>query len=249
MRVLSANLQHGLTPRRRPTDAAALGAAFDGVEADLVCLQEVDRGQRRSGRVDQARVIGEAMGLPHVRTAAALAGDLRVNWRRPHSSGTVAGPTYGLAIASRWPVLAWFVRPLPVLAMKLPMRRANGWHLMGDEPRVALGAVVDTPDGALGLVTTHLSLVVPWAVRQLDRVLTSADTLPRRTIVCGDLNLGPIPVRRLAHRWDHVDALTFPAAAPRRQIDHMLSRGLPPGRATALRLPISDHRALLVDYP
>jgi endonuclease/exonuclease/phosphatase family metal-dependent hydrolase len=42
---------------------------------------------------------------------------------------------------------------------------------------------------------------------------------------------------------------TFPAEAPVRQLDHVLVRGplRATGPATALRLPLSDHRALLVD--
>jgi endonuclease/exonuclease/phosphatase family metal-dependent hydrolase len=41
---------------------------------------------------------------------------------------------------------------------------------------------------------------------------------------------------------------TFPAHAPREQIDHILTTsGLGPARGRAVELPLSDHRALLAD--
>ncbi|EUA03202.1 endonuclease/exonuclease/phosphatase domain protein [Mycobacterium kansasii 824] len=44
-------------------------------------------------------------------------------------------------------------------------------------------------------------------------------------------------------------AATFPASAPDRQLDHILTDdpGLRVGAASAELMPISDHRALLVD--
>jgi endonuclease/exonuclease/phosphatase family metal-dependent hydrolase len=43
---------------------------------------------------------------------------------------------------------------------------------------------------------------------------------------------------------------TFPAGAPTRQIDHVLARPRPQGTVVgveARELPVSDHRALVVD--
>jgi endonuclease/exonuclease/phosphatase family metal-dependent hydrolase len=45
-----------------------------------------------------------------------------------------------------------------------------------------------------------------------------------------------------------VSAPTFPAGAPRQQLDHVLCQGeLPRPRGQAVRLPLSDHCALVVD--
>jgi endonuclease/exonuclease/phosphatase family metal-dependent hydrolase len=42
--------------------------------------------------------------------------------------------------------------------------------------------------------------------------------------------------------------LTFPAGAPREQLDHVLVDGQLTARSSeAVRLPVSDHRALYVD--
>jgi endonuclease/exonuclease/phosphatase family metal-dependent hydrolase len=44
-------------------------------------------------------------------------------------------------------------------------------------------------------------------------------------------------------------AATFPTDRPQRQLDHILLRGASPRvmRVRAARLPVSDHRALVVD--
>lgn len=246
-RLLTLNLQRGLGRDGGTSDAASLAAAFGDVEADVAALQEVDRGQPRSDGLDQAPVVADALGLAHVRFAATLAGDVR---RGPRTSparwGEAAGPAYGLAIASRWPITAWFVRPLPRLRRRHPVLRAGRPALRDDEPRGALAAVLQTPDGPLAVVSTHLSLLAPVAAWQLRALLRAARTLPAPTVVAGDLNLDPWAVRPLARDWYRPGALTFPAHAPRRQIDHVLVRGARVATATDVDLPISDHRGLLV---
>ena len=76
-RVLTLNLQHGLSREGAPTTAEELATAVAGLDVDVLALQEVDRGQPRSGGIDQARVVADALGLPHVRFAATLTGDVR----------------------------------------------------------------------------------------------------------------------------------------------------------------------------
>lgn len=65
----------------------------------------------------------------------------------------------------------------------------------------------------------------------------------------GDLNMGPsTPVR-----WSGMRSLgtadTFPAEAPDRQLDHVLTDdpGLRADRSVAPLMSVSDHRALVVD--
>jgi endonuclease/exonuclease/phosphatase family metal-dependent hydrolase len=64
----------------------------------------------------------------------------------------------------------------------------------------------------------------------------------------GDLNMGPERAQRITGMRPLVTALTFPAATPRAQLDHVLADGdLPSGEGRAVQLPLSDHRALVVD--
>jgi endonuclease/exonuclease/phosphatase family metal-dependent hydrolase len=97
---------------------------------------------------------------------------------------------------------------------------------------------------------THLSFLPGRALRQLRGVRRWAGRLPGPRVLLGDLNLpGQLPAtvtgwRRLA------DARTFPAHAPRIQLDHALSDGLDAGvraRAEVLRSSVSDHCQLVVD--
>ena len=65
MRLLTLNLQHALPARgsarqgQHAGRAALVEAAAEiaATSADVVLVQEVDKGQRRSGRVDQAAVL------------------------------------------------------------------------------------------------------------------------------------------------------------------------------------------------
>ncbi|TDE88309.1 endonuclease [Occultella glacieicola] len=246
LRILSFNIQRGLSVAGRPTGETTLAAAFDGVSADVVALQEVDRDQPRSGHLDQARVIATALGLEHVRYAAVLGGDVRLGKRASGSLGARTGPGYGLAILSRYPITAWFARRLPRVPVALPgwkSGRPIAWH---DEPRGAMAAVLATPAGPVGLCNTHLSQAGPMAALQLTRVLRSVDSLPGAHLVCGDLNLNHGTVARVAPDYLAARADTFPADRPRRQIDHTLVRGARIVTAAATRPPISDHRALEV---
>lgn len=245
-RVLSINLQHGLGRDGRPTTAEQLADAFAGLDVDVVAMQEVDRAQPRSGEVDQAAVVAEALGLSHVRFAAALGGDVRRARVSPARWGTAQGPGYGLAIASRYPVSAWFVRPLPRLPARYPVLKNSRLSLRDDEQRGVLAAVLRTPAGDLSVCSAHLSMLGPVAAVQVGGVLRSMSVLPTPTVVCGDLDLDPWALRPLARGWQLPRALTFPAAAPRRQIDHALVRGARVQDVRAVPLAISDHLGLLV---
>lgn len=244
-RVLTLNLQHGLSREGTATTADELAAAVSGLEVDVVALQEVDRGQPRSGEVDQAQVVADALGLHHVRFAAALTGDVRKGKSSPSRWGTADGAAYGLAIASRWPVLAWFVKPLPRLRVRHPVLKGGKVKLRDDEQRGALAAVLQTPHGQLSVVSAHLSLLGPVAAVQVRTLLRSVTTMPGPAVVCGDLDLDPWALRVLASGWQMPRALTFPAREPRRQIDHLLTRGMTIERADAVELTVSDHRGLL----
>lgn len=246
MRVLSLNLQHGLDRAGRVTSEAELAAAVGHLDVDVVALQEVDRGQSRSGGLDQAQVVADALGLPHVRFAATLGGDVRKGKTPPARWGAADGAGYGLAIASRWPVVAWFVKPLPRLPTRYPVLRNGRPALRDDEQRGAVAAVLQTPRGQLSVCSAHLSLLAPVAVVQSRALLRAMSTMPTPALVCGDLDLDPWLLDPLSPGWHLPRALTFPTAQPRRQIDHVLVRGAGVASVESLELPISDHRGLLV---
>jgi endonuclease/exonuclease/phosphatase family metal-dependent hydrolase len=246
-RVLALNLQHGLSRTGKPTTAAELADAVGSLDVDVVALQEVDRDQPRSGEVDQAAVVAAALGLPHVRFAATLGGDVRSRRTSPRRWGAHDGAGYGLAIASRWPVSAWFVKRLPRLPTRYPVLTKGRPRLREDEQRGAVAAVLQTPDGPLSVCSAHLSLLAPVAVAQSRALLRAMATMPTPALVCGDLDLDPWLLDPLSPGWQLPRARTFPSVRPRRQIDHVLVRGARVASVDAVELGISDHRGLLVD--
>jgi endonuclease/exonuclease/phosphatase family metal-dependent hydrolase len=71
---------------------------------------------------------------------------------------------------------------------------------------------------------------------------------PEPLALIGDLNMQKTPAARASGLRPIASAATFPAHRPRRQLDHVLVRGglAATGPAEAVRLPLSDHRALVV---
>jgi endonuclease/exonuclease/phosphatase family metal-dependent hydrolase len=121
-------------------------------------------------------------------------------------------------------------------------------YLVRDEPRVALVSSVEAPDGVVTFVTTHLSFLPWWNGRQLRHVMRSVVGREGPGVVMGDLNMPPARAGRLTGLRPAATAPTFPADDPSEQLDHiLLSGGLRAESSEALRLPVSDHRALVAE--
>jgi endonuclease/exonuclease/phosphatase family metal-dependent hydrolase len=249
MRIATFNILSGGSPADRRFDEDRFRAAIRHLDADLLGLQEVDRNQPRSLHADLTAVAADAMGASHHRFVAALSGQPR-RWTRATGEEPADEPAYGIAFLSRYDVLGWQVKRLPAAPVTVP-HRADGQLLprwVRDEPRVALVAEVDTPRGRLDVVTTHLSFLSPWNGRQLRRLVANLAPRPHPLVLIGDLNMGPRRARRITGMEALATGATFPARAPRVQVDHVLATGgLVPLGARVVELPVSDHRALVVD--
>lgn len=264
LRLATLNIQHGCgnagDRAGGPVNASAMFRALEDVEADVLALQEVDVEQSRTGAVNQAAVVAAATGLPHYRFAAAVEGDVRSS--RARARTTTAQPGYGVALLSRFPVVAWFAQPLPGIPRPpgevtavVPRTLARA-RVLTDEPRVLLAALVRTPSGRLVAAATHLSRIPAVASMQLAEVrrrvagLSVRAGLPGRplpAVVLGDLNLRPEPAERAGFTL-LARALTHPSWGPDRQVDHALALGSveAAGPARATRLALSDHALLEV---
>lgn len=239
IRVLVYNIHAG-------RDAAGMDN-LDGVAelarttgADIVLLQEVDKGTRRSGRVDQPGELAARTGF-HVAFGSAL----------DYDDGK-----YGVAVLSRWPIVADTLVHLPVTP---PQARAGGSH----EPRGALRVIIAAPGGRLAIINTHLdpSGDDRWRRQEADSIVSLARQLQRSetmVIVGGDFNSTPesavqISVRAggLRDAWLECaagDGFTYPDAVPVKRIDYLYITGS--SRCTSARVVdtrVSDHRPLLVD--
>ena len=116
------------------------------------------------------------------------------------------------------------------------------------EPRSAIVARVEVDGFALSVCATHLGLQGRGEV-QLPGLLDALRSRPGPRVLLGDLNLDPGPVDRVRGEFVRVvtDQHTWPAKAPRRTIDHVLLDGLVETAAVVAPLPVSDHRALVVE--
>lgn len=236
--IVSYNIHAGKDAGGEP-NLERVAALLDSLGADVALLQEVDRGTRRSGGVDQLVELERLTGMEAV-FAKSLDYD---------------GGDYGIALLSRFPLLRHEVVPLTV---DRPEERAGGRY----EPRVGLYAIVQTPIGDLPVVNTHLGAGAPVYRRQeMLALLATVHRLAGRDgplIVGGDLNARPDAVEIAAATLVLDDAWTacgdgagetFPAASPDRRIDYLLLRELRCTRARVHASIASDHRPLVVEIP
>lgn len=196
---LSYNIKSGSSGGIR-----GLAAAMRPVDADVVGLQEVDRGTVRSGDADQAAELASALGLQHAVFGPA------VPWP--------GGGEYGVALLSRFSL-----EDVRTLALFVPDGADVPESLR--EPRLALSATVRPPRGKpFRVFVTHFGLAPEQRsiqARELAAAVQQA-AVHGATIVLGDLNAEPgaqelAPLFRElqdAHAaLDPLDRLTFPAAA------------------------------------
>ena len=96
LRVVSYNIRHGCGSDDK-VDLARTAEALRALAPDLVALQEVDCGVRRSGGVDQAAELGRLLGMHHAFG----------------SFMDYQGGRYGMAFLSRFPILRSHAIRLP----------------------------------------------------------------------------------------------------------------------------------------
>lgn len=267
LRVVSYNIHAGTDVARVPS-VPRIGALLDSLHADLVLLQEVDRGTARSGGVDQLAELERMTGL-HGAFAASLE--------------SFQGGQYGIAILSRLPIRS--ARTIP-LRVDSPPERADGSH----EPRVALHAVLAGPAGEVHVLATHLDASGTEVYRRQELVglmAVAAREVPAGAplLLGGDLNSSAASDEAAALRLALRDAwgacneatagaarteqgggaeagataergtaarppepgATFPATAPVKRIDYVFYRGATCRAAQVPASTASDHRPLVVD--
>jgi len=251
MRLVTFNIWNGRSPGVARVDLNRLAHAIRTLAPDILALQEVDQHQPRSLEADLAGIAAEAMECVDHRYVAALAGTPGGLWAAAGDEAPTTGPTFGNALFSRYPVRSWEVLRMPGAGPLLTIPFPGPRHavIIGDEPRLALIADIETPHGVARVASTHLSFLPGGNLVQLRQLTRHLADGAAPTLIMGDLNLpASIPAvvtgyRPLArHR-------TYPAVHPLVQLDHLLLKGeLRPVRHTAaLRLAVSDHRALLAD--
>ena len=256
MRGAAFNILNGRVPTDQHVDLHGFGAAIRQLDVDVLALQEVDHNQQRSEHADLTAIAAEAMDAPEHSFVAALAGTPGATWVAATGEEQPDAAAYGIALLSRFPVRGWRVIRLAPAPAPVPMRFSGRLlpELVRDEPRVAVVADIDTPEGPVTVADTHLSFIDIWNGTQLRRLTADLPPEPHPVVLMGDLNMGPRRAARITRMRPAVAAATFPKEAPTQQIDHVPVRGPvrrvePVGSGTggSVLLPVSDHRALCAD--
>lgn len=208
LRILCYNIHYG-QGNDGVYDIERLAAVIKAVDPDLVALQEVDVVVRRSGKIHQAKRLGELTGLSvHYGPTQHYEGGL-----------------FGNAVLSKLPVHETLIHPLPYTEAT-PERTTY--------PRGFVAVTVESRAGQkLRFVSTHFQhnveedrLAEAEAVNEL--LASEGDPLP--TILAGDINSTPDsqPIQILTKRWinviDEAAAPTAPSQDPRSRIDYIFFR-------------------------
>jgi len=207
--------------------------------ADIVLLQEVDKGTRRSGNVDQPAEYARRTGF-NVAFGRSLNYD---------------GGEYGIAVLSRWPIRRDTAIHLPV---DPPQERSGGSH----EPRVAMRVSIPSPFGELSFLNTHIDASSDdrWRKQEIKTIIALARDLVRtgnsRVMVGGDFNSTPESEVQMELRASGLDdawlkcgsgeGFSYPADSSRKRIDYLfLTPGVQCTRGEVLVTETSDHRPVL----
>jgi endonuclease/exonuclease/phosphatase family metal-dependent hydrolase len=245
VRLVTFNTHHGVGRDKRH-DLARLAKVLAAADADVICLQEVDRHfGERSEDVDQALLLSRAL-------------DMQLAWGPAidePGDGDRPARQYGNAVLSRQPILVSDVHRLPGAG----------------EPRVAMRTMIELDGAALWVTNTHLSTGDPIRRAAQVAAVAALHTEPMETgVIVGDLNAPPDapeldPLRqrftdawRLAAArddqagwrfWHAGHGETFPSAGPHVRIDQVwVSSGVTVAAAAVLDgAGASDHLPLMVD--
>jgi endonuclease/exonuclease/phosphatase family metal-dependent hydrolase len=239
VRVLVLNMHAGKTAAGQ-SNLDGVAALVKSSGADLVLLQEVDRGTARSGGVDQVAVLQKATGYDAAFGASLL---------------HYGGGEYGIAVLSRGAIGFRSTVPLVVSPRQT---RAGG----SPEPRIAQLVLAMARRANWRIVNTHLDPSDGQArAQEVAQIVQTVAAQQRLTtgpfVVGGDFNSTPDdPVQRtlkdagLRDAWAECgqgDGFTYPSDAPAKRIDYLFLTGdLHCSAAQVVETQVSDHRPVLV---
>jgi endonuclease/exonuclease/phosphatase family metal-dependent hydrolase len=208
LRVATYNVHgcRGMDARRSEKRIAEVIAMLD---VDVIGLQELDLNRRRSAGVDQAALIAEELG-----------------WHRYfHPALRRADEQYGDAILSRYPMKLLKAQELPSVTTRVC-----------PESRAAIWVQIETPEGTVQVINTHLGLGRRERFMQA-QLLAGPDWLGIASttdplVLLGDFNSLPSspafqllagPLRDVRTLVSPAPSLkTFPTRLPLLAVDHIL---------------------------
>jgi endonuclease/exonuclease/phosphatase family metal-dependent hydrolase len=208
-------------------DLVRIAGVINSEHPDLVGLQEVDRGVERTQRRDEIAELAKLTRMDY-----AFAFNLRYQ-----------GGQYGVAILSRWPIMATDHR------LYQNTREA--------ERRGFIRVEVKFHGQTINFMTTHLDYQYEdGRVFEATQLLAALKEVKGPLILVGDFNDVPAGAayqlvrKQFDDAWVTDDGFTYPADKPTKRIDYILTRRDDRIRAKNVWVPgtlASDHVPVVAD--
>ncbi|MBZ0255882.1 endonuclease/exonuclease/phosphatase family protein [bacterium] len=215
----------------KKVDAERIAKVIKDAKADLVALQEVDKGVERTQKLDLPNIIASSLGF-------SFAFEKNIDYQ---------GGEYGNAILSRFPILA--------------SKNHHYKMLREGEQRGLLQAKIEIEGKPLLFLATHIDYRPDNAERlsNVQEIIQFADEhkdIP--IILCGDFNDTPnseVHLRlkeRFSDAWESAgggDGFTYSSVKPSKRIDFVfVTDSVHVKHAKVLTTEASDHLPLFFEF-
>jgi endonuclease/exonuclease/phosphatase family metal-dependent hydrolase len=239
LKVMTYNIHHAEGTDGK-VDVERMARVINDSQADLVALQEVDRGVERTKKVDIMTSLSDLTGMTY-------AFGKNIDFQ---------GGEYGNGALTRFPITA--------------ENNLHFAMLRSGEQRGLLQLVVEIQGQEIVFMNTHLDYRADDAERLMNAVeiiKVAESYAPRPVIVCGDLNDLPDSRTLTKLKTDFIDCwevagtgqgFTYSTLQPSKRIDYILlkknksdatsSASMRPISARILSSNASDHLPLVVEF-
>jgi endonuclease/exonuclease/phosphatase family metal-dependent hydrolase len=209
LRLMTYNV-HGCAGMDGRVSPRRIARVIKAQQPDVVALQELDLGRRRSRAEDQAAIIARELGMHVVFCPTVTRGEEH----------------YGHALLSRHPLHL-------VKRVRLPHDPKSWWQ----EPRSAVWVRIEVAGRNVSIITTHLGLGPNERAAQVRTLLGEEwiGSIPadEPVVLCGDFNAlpGSLPYKLAAARLQDVQRVgkghrplaTFSSLQPLVRLDHIFT--------------------------
>lgn len=234
LKVLSFNIKSGRQEGSRD-NLDKIAEFISGSGADVIMLQEVDKGAQRTENVDQLKYLEEKTGFYSFYTKAI---DLE-------------GGEYGIGLLSRYP----FVQAESV-SLDMPYRD-GGWY----EKRVLQLATIQVNGRSVGLANTHLHIGEQYSSRQADILRSSLknrfasgcfviggdfNSVPTTSVYQGMTEIADDAYSTVVRTATHSPIWGQYSVEDR--IDYIFTKGLVPHFFKKTRVDFSDHDPIMSTF-
>jgi len=229
LRVMTYNIQHGAGTDQK-LNLPRIAEVINREHPDLVGLQEVDRGVKRTHQVDEI---------------AELARETRMEYAFAYNLHYQGGQ-YGVAVLSRFPILS-------VDHRRYDNRREA-------RRRGFVRVEVSVGGQKISFVTTHLDYQYEdGRMFETEQLMKALDEIKEPLIVVGDFNDLPTggAYKLMRNKFDEAweingseSGLSYPADKPKKRIDYIFytkANGVKAKRAWVVDTLASDHRPVVAD--